>query len=394
MRGQSTREHGHTRFLTDESGSILPIFALMLFVILGMAALAVDNTNGFLMRDRLQATADAAALAGVSQISSVSDARATAISFAEKNLPSSTNGTVLTSSDVVIGSWGGGTFTPGGAAQNALQVTVHRDQVNNNAVPTVFAGLFSVNELNVVATASAYADFCYMRGVIAGNQVQVDQGATVDPGNCIYGRNQVHLDRDIVVDPGAKIGSINPNNITYDQNVTYDPASLIDANLTPKLANNVANIIDDLQNGTLVPPQINKVVVGNSLPDAPLSGTVYVINGDLNIDKNYAATDVIIAVRGDIHWGKNGSINNTQPPAGGASIGVLATGTIELGKGATVTGATLVAGIDVIFDQLTVATDIAVQAGHNVQLDQDFTLASTYGFPIPGFITAPVRLIN
>ncbi len=260
-------------------------------------------------------------------------------------------------------------------------------------MPTFFAGAFAVNQLNVVATASAYAEFCYMRGIIAGNQVQVDQGATVDPGNCIYGRNQVHFDQNAVVDPGAQIGALN-RNVTFDQNGSYDPASLVGGNLEPKLANEVDQIIDDLESGALVPPQINNVVAGNSLPDTLISGTVYIVNGDIEVEKNYATSDVIIAVRGDVDWGKNGSINNTQPPAGGASIGILATGTIELGKDATVTGATLIAGVDVIFNQHSVATDVAVQAARDVHLAQNFSLAGVYDAPIPGYVSAPVRLIN
>src|SRR3546814_1031102 len=48
----------------DRSGAFAPISALVLTVIIGFGALTIDMGYNYVMRNRLQVTADAAALAG------------------------------------------------------------------------------------------------------------------------------------------------------------------------------------------------------------------------------------------------------------------------------------------------------------------------------------------
>ena len=50
--------------LTPESGHSMVLFALLLTILLGMAALAIDGSNAYLQQQRRQLAADAAALAG------------------------------------------------------------------------------------------------------------------------------------------------------------------------------------------------------------------------------------------------------------------------------------------------------------------------------------------
>src|SRR3546814_12160515 len=52
----------------DRSGAFAPISALVLTVIIGFGALTIDMGYNYVMRNRLQVTADAAALAGASQL--------------------------------------------------------------------------------------------------------------------------------------------------------------------------------------------------------------------------------------------------------------------------------------------------------------------------------------
>ena len=70
----------------SESGQAFVLMALSLVVIIGMAALVVDVGNWYHTKRRLQATADAAALAGAQRLPTDSvGAQAMALSYADKN---------------------------------------------------------------------------------------------------------------------------------------------------------------------------------------------------------------------------------------------------------------------------------------------------------------------
>lgn len=308
-----TLTHNGGSFGRDESGSVLPVAVLFLTVVLGFASLVVDMGHGYVLRDQLQVSADAAALAGVSQISDTVETKSAALDFAGKNMPASLHGAVLDSDDVVSGSWDvqSKIFTVGGTGGNAVQVTTRRAAANGNPAISFFASLFGLAQFDVAAISTAYADTCYQNGVLAGNQIQVDQDAVINGGLCMYGRNGIHFDQNATIEDGAKIAALDTAEIQFDQGATIAPGSITQATIALTLANDVSGMIDNYAAGLELPDQITSVVSGNSLPDNLISGTVYIINGDLEVGKNYSATDVIIAVRGNVEWGKNGVIANS-----------------------------------------------------------------------------------
>ena len=128
-------------------------------MIFGMAGMAVDMGYAYMLRQRLQATADAAALAASAKLSSPSSVVATAQKYAKINMPTEQHGTILTNGDVQSGSWDPDAriFTPGGAPINAVKVTVRRSDANNNPVPTFFARVLGFDSVDVVASAVASA---------------------------------------------------------------------------------------------------------------------------------------------------------------------------------------------------------------------------------------------
>ncbi len=107
------------------------------------------------LRSHLQRTADAAALAGISQLPDEAAARTEALQYADLNMASADHGTVLASSDVVAGNWDGGTrtFTPAGTPVNALRVIAKRSQDNGNAAPTFFARILGFDSVDIVTSA-------------------------------------------------------------------------------------------------------------------------------------------------------------------------------------------------------------------------------------------------
>jgi Flp pilus assembly protein TadG len=81
------------RFLTDDRGAIAPMVGMSLALMLAVGGLAWDVSRGFALRAELEAAADAAALAGATQLDGTDGARARATTAAQGSLV--TNGQKL-----------------------------------------------------------------------------------------------------------------------------------------------------------------------------------------------------------------------------------------------------------------------------------------------------------
>ncbi|MDZ4738033.1 MAG: TadG family pilus assembly protein, partial [Rhodospirillaceae bacterium] len=146
-------------FGADTRGAVLIYVTLAMAVFTGFSALAIDGSYLYLMKNRAQSAADAAALAGVSQLPDEDAARLEAISFAEKNLAVADFGDVLASADVTPGLWDpdARTFTAGGSTPDSVEVVIHMDADNNNPLQLFFASILGSNESGVAASAVATA---------------------------------------------------------------------------------------------------------------------------------------------------------------------------------------------------------------------------------------------
>ncbi len=200
----------------------------MLVMLLGMAALAVDMGFLWVLRDRLQATADASALAGASQLTPTPDAadaavvKAEAVAYAQKNLPPGGHGTALAEPDVVLGHWDGdtrtfttnatGTAAPAGETTTAVKVTTRRAQANGNPAQLFFARVLGIRTADVVTEAIAEwvggQDYCFYEGVMAGGTLVLGQHAQLHDYYCVYGRKAVYFDEEANVELGSKVGTL------------------------------------------------------------------------------------------------------------------------------------------------------------------------------------------
>ncbi|HST18766.1 MAG TPA: pilus assembly protein TadG-related protein [Gaiellaceae bacterium] len=131
--------------LRDESAQSLVIVVLMLVVLLGFAALVLDVGRAYLTQRRLQASVDAAALAGADGLPMVGSATDLANDFGASgaNVPQGVDDVEMTVSTKCI------TSAPGCAPANAIVV---QEAAN---VPTVFGKLFGVGSFTVHAKATA-----------------------------------------------------------------------------------------------------------------------------------------------------------------------------------------------------------------------------------------------
>ena len=154
------------RFQGDQRGAVAIFFAASVMMLIGMAAIAVDMSYLYTLSGKLQNAADAAVLAAVDDISDSDVARATALSYAAKNMSVAEHGTVLVSADVVTGKWDGDTrtFDSSGTPVNAIQVVTRRAEANGNAAGLFFARIMGVDSVDLQATAIARfqedGDFC------------------------------------------------------------------------------------------------------------------------------------------------------------------------------------------------------------------------------------------
>jgi hypothetical protein len=219
------------RFLRDESGgyTIWGLTWFMLYV--GIGGLAVDMTDAFRNQSMLQATADAAALAGImSPLSDETEVDTWALNYAALNMPSGVHGDVLKNTEVDIGTWNftTRTFSVGGSKPNAVRAITRRDAINANPVATNFLRIIGLQTWNVntEAIAAIGIDQCFNNGIIAGGTLDVKPHTNFIDNICLIGVEQFEFRKnDTSFEEGVYVGAgcgeeekkcIGPGNQVYD----------------------------------------------------------------------------------------------------------------------------------------------------------------------------------
>ncbi|MGI9420128.1 MAG: TadG family pilus assembly protein [Geminicoccaceae bacterium] len=134
---------------------MLPIMALLAILAVSGAALAVDVARAHAVRNQLQLTADAAALAAAINLPDMDAARKAAHRYAARNMP---NHSLLIGSDAIeFGHWNPDTrnIEPDKVAPSAVRVTPSLSAEKGNALLTLFAGVLGSDRLDVSASAVA-----------------------------------------------------------------------------------------------------------------------------------------------------------------------------------------------------------------------------------------------
>ena len=139
------------KFVSNERGAVAITVALLVPVLFGFAALAVDFGLLFSTQAKLRAAADAAAFAAASSLEDSGEAKNLAVEYATKNMPVSNHGNVVVASDVIIGNFDSDTrdFQAGGSPTNAVQVTARRTSSNGNPVNLAFAQVLGFDTRDV-----------------------------------------------------------------------------------------------------------------------------------------------------------------------------------------------------------------------------------------------------
>lgn len=147
---------GRNRYKKDvtQSGLATIFLGLLLVVIFGFAALAVDVGQIYMTRAELQTAADAASTAGARGLPLEIAAEAIALDYAN-NYNSFGNGNITSAPDIAVGNWDPTTrtFSVGTLPYNAVQVTTHRSEAYGNPVENLFAKLIGNPTTDVSATS-------------------------------------------------------------------------------------------------------------------------------------------------------------------------------------------------------------------------------------------------
>ena len=196
------------QFIRDISGSTLVVTGFALAMILASAAIAVDMGYAYMIKTRLQGTADFAAMAGAAELPVEADARSSAHAYADLNMAPASNGDVLADSDVTIGNWDAGSriFTASATPVNAVQVVTRRSDANDNPLGLFFGRALGVVDVNVarMAIATRSSSDCIVALKPDETGISVNAGGDITTQNCGIHANSTG-DNSIVTNSGSQI---------------------------------------------------------------------------------------------------------------------------------------------------------------------------------------------
>ncbi|MBU1247364.1 MAG: hypothetical protein KKB70_01590 [Proteobacteria bacterium] len=148
--------HRFLRIGRDERGVASLLLGLVLSVLVGFAALAVDTAYIYMKRASLQTAADAGALAGANTLlaygGNLDDIRDVALEYARRNLvDSDVPVNAVLDSDVIFLRDG----TPSEDDPNQVEITISLTEERGNALDLYFGHVIGVDWANLTATARA-----------------------------------------------------------------------------------------------------------------------------------------------------------------------------------------------------------------------------------------------
>jgi len=171
----------------------------MTATILALGAAALDVSYGHRARAKLQTAADYTAHAALywRERHSDDDAKAQALSMVSANMPDSTYGDVLRSSDIAFGTWdrASQSFTPDASSKDAVLVTTNFEQSRGNGLGLILMRLVGSEVWDVKAQAvyETYIPTCLREGFVAEGVVDVQSGNTYTNGFCIHSNTYVKV---------------------------------------------------------------------------------------------------------------------------------------------------------------------------------------------------------
>ncbi len=342
--------------LAAEQGaaSVWAIYMVLITMVLG--ALTIDAANGWRVRNQLQITADAAALAAAAKLPDTAAARALALEVAQKNLGAGE--AALSAEDVRFGTWVEGQgFAETEGEANAVRVTAARTTARGNALETVMMPLVGVDALEPGASAIAVSASTESAGgalgcedamILTSAYMDTGGGNTLKGNICLHGKTGLHTGGGDYYAGGVQLSAATKGQVTVNYTVpgsaTADEVargSDLAPVVLPKLktmfealwsdiSKNLASpngkdlIVDGYYTGKLLPDFLKDsngktaiVYVDNygwwsAQPGQIKPYTIYLVNHGMQISGGVQVQNAAIIARGDIGVGGGTNLHYTN----------------------------------------------------------------------------------
>ena len=324
-------------------GAVVVLAAVLMTVMAGMVAFAVDCGMIALAREQLQNAADSAAMAGADALSGGSAAAtAAAQSFAQANVAGGTLVVVNPTQDIQLGTWDKNTLTFNtltGAAQqaaNAVRVTCQMSQARGNPLKLFFAPIFGQKAADVSAQAVATNPGTVCGPFIGLNSVSLSGGTYTDSYDSSQGpysesaigskgnvcsNASVSLSGGATVKGDAHAGPGNTVNISGGASVTGSTTALTQPLNEPSVnfgnstaVNNNSNIPLTAKGNTALDTQGNFMLSGGdsvALPPGTYCFATFSLSGGSSLD---IAGKTIVYCTGNVDLSGGTVTNSTQLP--------------------------------------------------------------------------------
>ncbi len=427
----------NSAFLNDQSGSATIWSLGMTIVFLLVGGLAIDAGNAYRVRQLLQLAADSAAFAGAQDLAAPETAATIAIAYAEKNMPVTSYGNVVSTDNVEFGIWNpvSRVFTETAVGPNAIRVLAQQTEANGNPVATFLLKLANVQKWNISANATAQIFYrhCHENGIVAGGTVEISSNNVFADEYCIHGQEGVAVGSNNLFEPGVEVSM-------YEFADFVMPASGFEANggleaaiaedfIRPILADKAADIAVALRDPASIyqPSFIDAFdpahVISKEDFDsaAMLEGRVNVVTGCVGsqyIAVNSDLKNTVLATDCKIHIGGSAVIVNSvlatsrnadhsvisvsdfqlgqdDNCARGGGSQIISAGRVTLGAGSSIYGSQIVAGEDIRLGSAAGGIQgSSFQAGHDLVMTSDGTFAQCSGNPDLIAHVSSIRLVD
>ncbi len=337
-------------------GYSLILAAISGLVLIGLMGLSLDTAWVYLNIERLQAAADAAALAGVNNLpqgtsTTQSHGRSAAAANSANGHPVllAPNPNNDPDGDIVIGYWDSNhhTFTATTSSPNAIKTVARLTSTSpNGSLPLFFGGMFGVPSVNIACTAIATRQIVDDPGLlvldprrvssfnISGNaDITVDNGSVVVDasgstalnisGNADIAASELNITGGYNISGNATLpgqdGTAGETNTGVPP--TSDPLAGLTAPSTTGMTQYDASqgAFAGNQSPTLQPGYYTGGINLSGNVNATFDPGVYVIDGGFNVSGNVSISGqnvVFIVESGSLNLSGNGAVNLTPPASG------------------------------------------------------------------------------
>jgi Flp pilus assembly protein TadG len=318
------------RFRRDERGGMTAFGLLMTMVLIGVGGIALEVSNLYQARTQLQVAADLVGHAALynRDSKSAAEAKQIALDTVYAGMPEHHYGEVLTTDDIVFGTYDRltDTFTPDPTSRTAVMVTTARLLRKDNPVSTYFWPLFGIDEFDVV-TDSVFTTFqpmCFREGFVAQGVVDIQSNNSYFNGFCIHSNSYVSLNQNNYFQPGTvvsmpDIADIDLPSSGFTRNIGLQEA-LRSGAYRLRIINQLPSIIENLRvyDNAWRPDYITSRTVRNLSGrrfDAThfTQGSIHIVscNGNsITIDAETILQNVVIVTSCAVNFGNNVHLRN------------------------------------------------------------------------------------